>query len=160
MTGFGERDGGHGDGAGGHADELGHNLNLQHGGSDWLNFKPNYLSVMNYSFQTGGVPPTDPDMGGPLTGRIDYSTSTLPTLTENNLSEPAGIGDGADNTTFTCAGGAAGAGTGMGAIDWNCDNDMGVDTGFSTDINADQNLSCVREGTDGDRDTTAAETTS
>ncbi len=136
--------------------ELGHNLNLQHGGSDWLNFKPNYLSVMNYSFQTGGVPPTDPDMGGPLTGRIDYSTSTLPTLTENNLSEPAGIGDGADNTTFTCAGGAAGAGTGMGAIDWNCDNDMGVDTGLSTDINADQNLSCVREGTDGDRDTTAA----
>ncbi len=136
--------------------ELGHNLNLQHGGDDWTNFKPNFLSVMNYSFQTGGIPPTDPDAGGPLTGRIDYSTATLPTLTENNLSEPAGIGDGADNTTFTCAGGAAGAGTGMGAIDWNCDADGGVDTGLSTDINADQNLTCVREGTDGDRDTAAA----
>jgi hypothetical protein len=67
-----------------------------------------------------------------LTGRIDYSLSTLPTLTENNLSEPAGIGDGGDNTTFTCAGGAAGAGAGTGAIDWNCDSDAGVDTGLST----------------------------
>jgi hypothetical protein len=31
--------------------ELGHNLGLKHGGDDLINYKPNYLSVMNYSFQ-------------------------------------------------------------------------------------------------------------
>lgn len=35
--------------------ELGHNLNLQHGGSNSMNCKPNYLSVMNYNLQ-GGIP--------------------------------------------------------------------------------------------------------
>ena len=35
--------------------ELGHNLGLKHGGTDNLNYKPNYLSVMNYFFQFGGV---------------------------------------------------------------------------------------------------------
>ena len=33
--------------------ELGHNLNLQHGGQDPQNCKPNYLSVMNYNTQSG-----------------------------------------------------------------------------------------------------------
>src|SRR5262245_17218364 len=31
--------------------ELGHNLGLRHGGGDGLNCKPNYLSIMSYSFQ-------------------------------------------------------------------------------------------------------------
>jgi len=35
--------------------ELGHNLNLLHGGSDEVNWKPNHLSVMNYQFQMSGV---------------------------------------------------------------------------------------------------------
>lgn len=33
--------------------ELGHTLNLGHGGSDGINRKPNYLSVMNYDHQFG-----------------------------------------------------------------------------------------------------------
>ncbi len=33
--------------------ELGHNLGLRHGGSDSVNCKPNYLSVMNYSMWQG-----------------------------------------------------------------------------------------------------------
>ena len=81
--------------------ELGHNLNLGHGGGDWTNNKPNYLSIMNYTFQMSGVPPTDPDAGGPLVGRVDYSRAALPTLVETTLNEPAGIGDGADNTSFS-----------------------------------------------------------
>ena len=63
--------------------ELGHNLNLCHGGpkgggaeSDFqcdVNYKPNYLSVMNYTFQT----PNTPD--GQATGRpLDYSRWVLP----------------------------------------------------------------------------------
>jgi hypothetical protein len=36
--------------------ELGHNLNLKHGGNEHLpNFKPNYESIMNYMFQTIGL---------------------------------------------------------------------------------------------------------
>jgi hypothetical protein len=31
--------------------ELGHNLGLKHGGGDGVNNKPNYISIMNYSFQ-------------------------------------------------------------------------------------------------------------
>jgi hypothetical protein len=58
--------------------EFGHNLNLDHGGADGLNYKPNYLSIMNYAFQTRGIPPTDPDGAGPLTARIDYSNDVLP----------------------------------------------------------------------------------
>lgn len=37
--------------------ELGHNLGLSHGGADDVNYKPNYLSVMNYLFQGNGVSP-------------------------------------------------------------------------------------------------------
>jgi len=36
--------------------ELGHNLGLKHGGADCDNYKPNYLSVMNYSFFNTGIP--------------------------------------------------------------------------------------------------------
>jgi hypothetical protein len=36
--------------------ELGHALGLHHGGNDDSNWKPNYLSIMNYFFQMGGVP--------------------------------------------------------------------------------------------------------
>ncbi len=36
--------------------EFGHNLSLWHGGADSVNYKPNYLSVMNYSFQLTGLP--------------------------------------------------------------------------------------------------------
>jgi len=35
--------------------ELGHNLGLQHGGSELVNYKPNYISVMNYAYQANGI---------------------------------------------------------------------------------------------------------
>jgi hypothetical protein len=35
--------------------ELGHNLGLQHGGNVGTNYKPNYLSIMNYAFQLQGL---------------------------------------------------------------------------------------------------------
>jgi hypothetical protein len=62
--------------------ELGHNLNLDHGGKDDINCKPNYLSVMNYAFQF-----PDPIANRPL----DYSRSLLTTLKEKNLNESLGI---------------------------------------------------------------------
>lgn len=36
--------------------ELGHNLGLYHGGSKDENYKPNYLSIMNYAYQLSGLP--------------------------------------------------------------------------------------------------------
>ena len=116
--------------------ELGHNLNLRHGGGDNVNFKPNYLSVMNYAFQTRGIPPTDPDGVGPLTARIDYSPADLADLNENNLNEPVGIGDGTDNTRYSCPGGAINVGPAAGPIDWNCDGDT-TDPSVAVSVNQD-----------------------
>ena len=64
--------------------ELGHNLGLHHGGNDEDPFKPNYLSVMSYSFGHDGIP----NIG------VTYSRwgpGSLNVLDENSLSEPAGI---------------------------------------------------------------------
>ena len=46
--------------------ELGHNLGLRHGGGDDVNYKPNYLSIMNYAFQFAGLRQDEPP-------RFDYS---------------------------------------------------------------------------------------
>jgi hypothetical protein len=62
--------------------ELGHNLGLCHGGSDHINYKPNYLSIMNYHFQLSGL------MG---TNAINYSVFDLPDLDEGGLNERDGI---------------------------------------------------------------------
>lgn len=35
--------------------ELGHNLGLNHGGNDSINYKPNYSSIMNYLYQLTGL---------------------------------------------------------------------------------------------------------
>ena len=64
--------------------ELGHNLNLRHGGSDDIHRKPNYHSVMNYLWTV----PTDLTQGWTL----DYSREQIATLDEGNLNESEGIG--------------------------------------------------------------------
>jgi hypothetical protein len=72
--------------------ELGHTLELAHGGfDDGTNNKPNYLSVMNYLFQQCDVPPS-PTPGIP--GGCDYSRTALPDLDETALDECAGIDGG------------------------------------------------------------------
>jgi hypothetical protein len=65
--------------------ELGHNLGLRHGGGDNTNRKPNYLSVMSYSFQMPGL-----QIGG-VAGNMDYSRFVLANLAEGSLSESAGL---------------------------------------------------------------------
>jgi hypothetical protein len=69
--------------------ELGHNLGLRHGGNDHDNWKPNYLSVMNYFFQFDGLRFDGAD------GRFDYSRFALPDLDEEDLDETAGLTDDA-----------------------------------------------------------------
>lgn len=63
--------------------ELGHTTWLTHGGDATTitepNCKPNYLSIMNYLFQLGGLRDED---GTP---HLDYSVSAIGTLNENSL---------------------------------------------------------------------------
>jgi len=69
--------------------ELGHNFNLDHGGTDIIKNKPNYFSVMNPVFQFKAPDPTGKDSCRPL----DFSRKAMNTLVENNLSESAGVRD-------------------------------------------------------------------
>jgi uncharacterized repeat protein (TIGR01451 family) len=134
--------------------ELGHNLNLQHGGGDGLNFKPNFVSAMNYLFQTAGVPPNDPDgAAGPLIGRVDYSRGALTTLVETNLSEASGVGLGTDNSFYNCPNFSRSSAVGNNPTDWNC-NGLNTDVSVSNDVNGDR--TCVGPGNDGVLNTAAS----
>jgi hypothetical protein len=62
--------------------ELGHSLGLPHGGRDHGQFKPNYLSVMNYAFQASSI------LG---TRNLDYSRCEINELDEMKLDEDKGI---------------------------------------------------------------------
>src|SRR6185503_4840192 len=70
--------------------EFGHNLGLFHGGNqadeNRFNFKPNYHSVMNYSWQ---FPEGSP--ARQASWIFDYSRKAFPDLDENALNENAGI---------------------------------------------------------------------
>jgi LPXTG-motif cell wall-anchored protein len=106
--------------------ELGHTLGLHHGGSTDDNYKPNYVSLMSYSWQ----------MVGP---GLDYSRSALPALNEASLDEPSGVA-GANGSTIAHWCGASEADRRdmrmPGAADFNCDGDR-TDTGVSHDTNRD-----------------------
>lgn len=70
--------------------EFGHNLGLHHGGADDINHKPNYISVMNYSW-------TYPSYWSSPHWFLDYSRFELLALNESNLDETAGLGGPAYN---------------------------------------------------------------
>jgi hypothetical protein len=84
--------------------ELGHNLGLNHGGDryDNINYKPNYLSVMNYSFQQTGIPYAATPGSSTIAGyRLDYSDVALPTLDMAHLVETLGVQGGPTDTDIT-----------------------------------------------------------
>ena len=99
--------------------EFGHTLGLHHGGSDDTNCKPNYLSVMNYEY--------DSDI-------LDYSRRALPTLDERHLNETTGIGGDAGQTARYNVGGVSRTAPANGPIDWNDDG-----SATSTDVVGDVN---------------------
>ena len=119
--------------------ELGHSLGLRHGGEDDIRYKPNYLSVMNYSFQFGGLLIRN-DEGKLTDAHFDYSRFDLPDLHEAQLSEPNGLNGGAQidqygtkysiNFPNLCIpndlAGFNIADHANGPIDWNCNNIVGV----------------------------------
>jgi hypothetical protein len=109
--------------------EMGHTLNLRHGGGDDVNCKPNYLSVMSYSLQFPDVETTRP---------LDYSDQLLDPLDEALLDEADGIGGPAGRKVVF---GEANTGqvpaplpAANGPIDWNGDGDA-TDAGIHVDVN-------------------------
>jgi hypothetical protein len=119
--------------------ELGHDLGLTHGGTDSVNYKPNYLSVMNYSFQFDGVPRTSG------ANWFSYSNFAPPALNENSLNESVGLNTSQASTwktSWKCPNGSTRtSGAANGGIDWNCDGDA-TDTA-STSINGDTTKSTL-----------------
>ena len=121
--------------------ELGHNLGLRHGGGDDINYKPNYISVMNYFFQLSGIPVNLE------TGTFDYSRFDVGE-DEHNLDRKTGLNVTGSlakyGTQYFCA-----ANDGIsqsvdsigGAIDWDCSGQL---TGIAQDdTNADGILSLL-----------------
>jgi len=68
--------------------EVGHNLNLRHGGFEERNYKPNYNSIMNYRFQFSGI---DDDCDSIGDNVLDYSIGMQLGLDEDHLDESAGV---------------------------------------------------------------------
>jgi hypothetical protein len=98
--------------------ELGHNLGLRHGGNDRVHRKPNYRSVMNYSFQTSSL--------------LSFSMVELPPLNEAQLNESTGIGS-TEWTIYRCPTAPRYVANGS-AIDWNCNGTPG-ENNVVADIN-------------------------
>lgn len=113
--------------------ELGHNLGLRHGGNSDLNYKPNYLSVMNYLYTNAGLPTigeregqryyenkffdplncfamdgspiTNPNTGNPDGFIIDFSTGESVSILERAVNESAGLGRvNSEAVDFNCNG--------------------------------------------------------
>lgn len=119
--------------------ELGHNLGLGHGGGDHVNYKPNYLSVMNYAFQFRGM--VGSDYPGPT---FDYSFAEYRPLDERDLDESVGVGITGDlglRTKYDCVVDDEwdATTTSTQPIDWNCDGDTD-DSGVSRSVNGNTRL--------------------
>ncbi|HEY4364159.1 MAG TPA: choice-of-anchor D domain-containing protein [Bryobacteraceae bacterium] len=109
--------------------ELGHNLALQHGGGDGVNFKVNYLSIMNYAFQVTGLIIN----GSP--GTLDYSrfdATDLPVIDEKNLNELSGLNGSSKVSTY--------------GTEWFCPGDNTTATPqMTTSVNAPINWDCDKD---------------
>jgi hypothetical protein len=124
--------------------EFGHTLGLLHGGDQFAqgqdyryNFKPNYHSIMNYTWQMPGrVHTSDPPQRVQdyrNSWRLDYSRTTFPSLNEAALNESTGIGGDA-NHVVPVGDLPPHLVNETGAVDWRRDGDTN-DVGVSADIN-------------------------
>lgn len=99
--------------------EFGHNLGQKHGGVDHGNWKPNYLSVMNYFYQLEGIGPALVALeladSGAGFDDFSYSNGQQIDLNESALNENVGIGLGK-------------------AVDWNCNGN--IQANVSADLQA------------------------
>ncbi|MFC9325040.1 OmpL47-type beta-barrel domain-containing protein [Kitasatospora sp. NPDC057015] len=112
--------------------ELGHNLGLLHGGNaSTPNHKPQYFSVMNYSYQMGLT-------SGTTGGLMDFARQQVP-LNENTLNErqypPTSKGYDVSHYCPNRTGGGAfvTVPSSTGQVDWDCDGTISqVPVAFDT----------------------------
>lgn len=121
--------------------ELGHNLGLRHGGDEDTNYKPDYLSIMNYSFQLTGL-----TVGNGH--KMDYSRlgpTQIGPLDESSLSDGNGFGQAAIGLPYKSLIFCPGADTSGdpsqpvevgGPVDWNCNKQIDSGT-VASDVNGD-----------------------
>lgn len=117
--------------------ELGHDLGLRHGACEnFPNYRPNYLSVMSYTFQTAGLRYNNAN------GLFDYSRFNLSALDENNLNENIGLNGGAAlnlyGTRWYCGAAQQLTENANGTIDWNCN--AAIEPSVASSINNDAPL--------------------
>jgi hypothetical protein len=123
--------------------ELGHAFGLGHGGalsdSSWdnTNYKPNYLSIMNYRYEYCGVKISHEV---PI---MDFSHGETPPLAETSLMEPLGMGtlsrDATNDELLRCAGLIHLEGTPYpDNMDWNRDHQISGDV--MVDINENNRI--------------------
>ncbi|MET8991459.1 hypothetical protein ABZW49_38915 [Nonomuraea wenchangensis] len=130
--------------------ELGHALGLKHGGTDEVNYKPNYLSAMNFRYTATGIPDIQAWDQQPATdggtrllqdldrvSRLDWSGRELPPLHRGDLDERTGIGV----TSHAMAawwdnGGTLRVGDGSAALNWDADEVPG-EPSVHVDVNGE-----------------------
>jgi hypothetical protein len=111
--------------------EFGHSLGLHHGGGDEVNCKPNYQSIMNYTY-----PDLPAAVGAPFP--LDYSGTSGVHLDEGALGEPAGLGLPQWDRAVLGVGGILSIRpvSLLGGIDWN-------GNGTTTDVGVSEPVSWV-----------------
>ncbi len=158
--------------------ELGHNLGLDHGGpydgtaERQLNYKPNFISVMNYAYQLQGITTADrpnrtnctsdhTDTGAIVACpvRIDFQDTT-PVLTAAGLlhnldehagmlNEPNGVNTGNNDVVYWYHPGRhAGPGTGPIDFDFNGDGAIEAPIAAATQINNDASFDLLQSHRD------------
>jgi hypothetical protein len=137
--------------------ELGHNLYLQHGGNVSTNDKPNYYSIMNYTYQLVGLDAApagatayqrwrnakgdatpslcslaNSPCGAPSQFLMSYSNGSSAALNESALSEASNIGRGASGGAYA---------------DWDMNGALTAGT-YSKDLNGDGSYGTLNDYND------------
>ncbi len=109
--------------------EMGHTLRLGHGGSDFVNCKPNYPSIMSYALQFQAI----------VSSRVlDYSRVQMLALDERALLDSLGLrGPANRQAAFRDSHGMSNVvvSTGLRQVDWNGDGVLAGRPSFMQDLN-------------------------
>jgi hypothetical protein len=132
--------------------ELGHNLGLLHGGDEDVNYKPNYVSIMNYLYSAWGLPSIGDEegdrydletscslwfmsdlknapIGAPAQFVIDFSHGEGADIDEEQVHESEGLGHAQSD-----------------AVDFDCSGS--IEQEYAADLNFDGKLSTLRDHDD------------
>ena len=123
--------------------ELGHLIGLRHGGDENRNYKPNYLSIMNYSYQFRGLR-VDGEQGVLDFSRLEIDPVDEADLHERRAMSPTGSTTEAELSQYRVWFPRIGwvRGNANRNLDWNDDAIIEGNIG-ATDLNANNNSSNV-----------------